>query len=156
MKSAYLKNDITSNVHLWRKTVKKDSLNAWKIWVFFIFLIAVFFGLATLVSGGSVLFVDGVSRQAAGAYVPFVVWSNFIAGFAYIIAGFGILFRRQWSRWVSLGVLVFTLVVFAFLILHVMNGGAYESRTIYAMTLRATVWTVVSLTAWRACRPQPQ
>jgi hypothetical protein len=36
-------------------------------------LVAGVFGLLTLQSGGSVLFIDGEARQAAGHYVPFVV-----------------------------------------------------------------------------------
>ena len=51
------------------------------IWVFSI--LAFVFGLLTLKSGGSVLFIDGDARQAAGHYVPFVLWFNFFAGFNY-------------------------------------------------------------------------
>jgi len=51
---------------------------------------AVVFGFLTIKSGGAVLFVDGSSRQAAGNFVPFVVWFNFVAGFVYLIAGGGI------------------------------------------------------------------
>ena len=41
---------------------------------------AIAFGLVTLISGGSALFglVD------MGAVVPFVLWFNFLAGFAYV------------------------------------------------------------------------
>lgn len=54
------------------------------IWLFSI--LALVFGLVTLKSGGSVLFIEGETRQAAGHYVPFVLWFNFIAGFAYVAA----------------------------------------------------------------------
>ena len=40
--------------------------------------VAVAFGLMTLKEGGAVLFVDGAGRQAAGSYVPFVLWFNFL------------------------------------------------------------------------------
>ena len=42
---------------------------------------AIAFGLLTLISGGSALFglVD------MGAVVPFVLWFNFLAGFAYVV-----------------------------------------------------------------------
>jgi hypothetical protein len=41
------------------------------IWI--ITVIAVAFGLLTIKSGGSVLFVDGTFREEIGNYVPFVV-----------------------------------------------------------------------------------
>tara|TARA_R110002110_G_scaffold239506_1_gene455438 strand:- start:59 stop:493 length:435 start_codon:yes stop_codon:yes gene_type:complete len=35
--------------------------------------------------------------RSAGHYGPFVVWFNFLAGFAYVVAGFGLWFRRRWA-----------------------------------------------------------
>lgn len=55
------------------------------IWV--VTVIAIVFGLLTIKSGGSVLFVDGTAREDAGNYVPFVLWFNFLAGFAKSRAG---------------------------------------------------------------------
>ena len=65
------------------------------IWV--ISIVAVLFGLLTLKSGGAVLFVDGADREAAGHYVPFVLWFNFSAGFFYIISGVGLFFKKNWA-----------------------------------------------------------
>jgi hypothetical protein len=50
-------------------------------------LIAAVFGAATVASGASVLFGEGA--VAAGNYVPFIVWFNFLAGFAYVLAALG-------------------------------------------------------------------
>ncbi|WP_147654192.1 hypothetical protein [Vulcaniibacterium gelatinicum] len=47
------------------------------IWMRVVSLIAIGFGLMTIREGGAVLFVDGAARQAAGHYVPFVLWFNF-------------------------------------------------------------------------------
>ena len=55
------------------------------IWA--ISLVAVGFGLLTIKEGGTILFGDEAARSAAGNYVPFVLWFNFAAGFAYVIAG---------------------------------------------------------------------
>lgn len=55
----------------------KHSVANWLIGGF-----AIGFGLLTLKSGGSVIFIDGPARLAAGNYLPFVVWFNFLAGFA--------------------------------------------------------------------------
>ena len=55
------------------------------IWA--ISLVAVGFGLLTIKEGGTILFGDAAARAAAGNYVPFVLWFNFVAGFAYVFAG---------------------------------------------------------------------
>ena len=53
-------------------------------------LVALVFGALTVTSGGKVLFGSEATRAAAGAYVPFVLWFNFLAGFAYVAAGVGL------------------------------------------------------------------
>lgn len=74
--------------------VKETTKHRWTIVVA---IIAVIFGAITLFAGGSVLFIDGDARASAGNYVPFVLWFNFIAGFAYILAGIGLLLWRNWA-----------------------------------------------------------
>ena len=113
-------------------------------------VVAVLFGLMTIREGGAVLFFDGAARQAAGDYVPFVLWFNFAAGFAYVVAGVGLWFRRQWAAGAALGIAVATLIVFAAFGWHVGSGGAFETRTVVAMTLRSTIWLVISAIGWRA------
>ncbi len=109
-------------------------------------LIAVLFGALTLFSGGSVLFVNGPARLAAGDYVPFVLWFNFFAGFAYILTGIGLFIGRQWAVSLAMVIAVATLLVFAGFGLHILNGGDYETRTIGAMALRSIVWLVIAFT----------
>jgi len=114
--------------------------------------VAVIFGGMTLFSGGSVLFVDGPARVAAGHYVPFVLWFNVVAGFAYVSAGVGLFLWRGWAVSLAMLIAVATLLVFAALGLHIWLGGDYEQRTLAAMTLRSTVWLVIAFTtraAWK-------
>jgi hypothetical protein len=73
--------------------------------------IAVVFGLLTLKSGGSVLFIDGTDRLAAGNYVPFVLWFNFLAGFFYLIAGAGLWMQQHWALRLSIIIAISTLIV---------------------------------------------
>ena len=117
------------------------------IWI--ITVIAVVFGLLTIKSGGTVLFVDGTFREEAGNYVPFVVWFNFLAGFIYLIAGGGLWMQKHWAVWISLFIVVATLVVFAILGIHILKGGMYEVRTIAAMSLRTVVWALIAMFAYR-------
>lgn len=109
---------------------------------------AVAFGALTLRSGAGVLFGDGA--QAAGNFVGFVLWFNFLASFAYVAAGIGLWLRRAWSAWLALALAAGTLVVFAAFGVHIAAGGAFETRTAVAMTLRSVFWILVTLLAFRA------
>jgi hypothetical protein len=88
-------------------------------------VVAVAFGALTILSGGTALFGGPEARAAVGDAVPFVLWFNFLAGFAYVAAGIGL--------W-----------------LHVAAGGAFEPRTVGAMMLRSLVWLAIAILAWRA------
>ena len=112
-------------------------------------VLAVLFGLMTLKEGGTVLFGSETARTAAGAYVPFVLWFNFLAGFAYVAAGLALWWRQSWAAGLALGIALATALVFAAFGFYVLNGGAYESRTVTALALRTTVWLVIGVLAWR-------
>jgi hypothetical protein len=112
-------------------------------------VIGALFGVLTIREGGAVLFGHGAARLAAGNYVPFVVWFNFLAGFVYVVAGIGLWFRRRWAARVAFGIAVATVVVFAAFGLHAATGGAFEMRTVFAMTLRIGVWLVIAAIGWQ-------
>ena len=105
--------------------------------------IAAIFGLLTVVSGGRALF-GGVDM---GAVVPFVLWFNFAAGFAYVLAGVGLWRGARWAPMLSLAIALTTTAVFAAFLWHVGAGGAWEARTMGAMILRTGVWTVIAALA---------
>ena len=126
-------------------SMKSDkSIGTWVVTV-----IAVVFGLLTIKSGGSVLFIDGADRVAAGNYVPFVLWFNFLAGFAYLLAGAGLFMQKHWAAWTAIFIVAATLVVFALFGLHILNEGMYEVRTVVAMSLRTVVWACIAIFAYR-------
>ena len=118
-------------------------------WIRAISLLAVVFGLMTLKEGGAVLFGSGEARTAAGNYVPFVLWFNFVAGFAYVVAGVGIWLQRRWAAGLALVIAAATALVFAAFGVHVLAGGEYELRTVVAMSLRTLVWAAIALIARR-------
>ncbi len=103
-------------------------------------VIAVVFGAMTVFSGGSVLFGPREAQAAAGNYVPYVLWFNFLAGFAYILAGIGIWIGANWAKWLAMGILGATIVVAVVFGVHVASGGEYEMRTVGALVLRTAVW----------------
>jgi len=116
-------------------------------------IVAIVFGLLTIRSGGAVLFIDGEDRLAAGNYVPFVLWFNFVAGFFYIIAGVGLWLRKQWAVKLSVFIVVATVIIYAALGWYIFNGGLYEMRTIIAMCLRSITWVIITAFAYQEIMP---
>ena len=113
---------------------------------------AVLVGLLTVLSGGRTLFGGEAARLAAGAIVPFVLWFNFVAGFAYVTCGLGLWQRRRWSVPLAVFIAAATGLVFAAFGVHAWSGGAYETRTVGAMTLRTLLWAGIAATAHRVLR----
>lgn len=105
----------------------------------------VVFGLLTLVSGGTAL----VGAIDMGAVVPFVLWFNFLAGFAYVLGGVLLLRGDDLALPVALAILVATVAVFAALVWRIGAGGDYEMRTVGAMTLRTAFWAAMAWVAWK-------
>jgi hypothetical protein len=118
---------------------------------------SILFGLLSITSGGNVLFGGDEAKRAAGAYVSFVVWSNFLGGFAYVAAGAGLWLRQRWAALLAFAIAGAILLVAAAFGMHVANGGAYEMRTVGAMGFRLGAWLIISMIAYRSiCCPRPQ
>jgi hypothetical protein len=105
--------------------------------------VAIAFGALTIVSGGRTL----LGLADMGAVVPFVLWFNTLAGPAYILAGLGLWQARRWAFLLSLAIFAATLLAFAGLGLHIINDGAFEMRTVFAMGFRTVVWGGTTLVA---------
>lgn len=106
--------------------------------------IAIAFGLLTIVSGGRALFGDAAARAAVGAAVPFVLWFNFGAGFAYVAAGAGLYAGRRWAGMLAAALALALVAVSVAFALHVAGGGAFEMRTVAALGLRTLLWLVIA------------
>lgn len=113
---------------------------------------AVFFGLLTILSGSLALFGGDSAKEAAGDVVPFVLWFNTFAGLAYVAAGVAFLSRSRLAVPVAVAIAVATAAVMALFYAHVLQGGAYEVRTAFALGFRLAVWIVLAVVAWRAFR----
>jgi hypothetical protein len=85
-------------------------------------IVAVLFGLMSNMEGGGVLFGDPAAQAAAGDYVPFVLWFNFLAGFGYVIAGTGFWLQQRWAVWLAIAIAAGTALTFAGLAVHVLGG----------------------------------
>lgn len=117
------------------------------IWI--VAALAIVFGLLTIKSSGQVLFGGSLYQKAAGNYVSFVVWFNFLAGFIYLAAGVGLWMRLRWAVWLSLLIAIATIIVFSILGIHILNGGAYETRTVAAISLRSIAWISIFIFSYR-------
>jgi hypothetical protein len=51
--------------------------------------------------------------------------------------------------WLAAAIAAATAITFAAFGAHVYSGGAYEGRTVVAMTLRTLVWGTIAAIAWR-------
>lgn len=128
-------------------TVTQHQQRGLQIWI--ISLVAVGFGLLTIKQGGTVLFGSDAARATAGNYVAAVLWFNFLAGFAYVIAGVGLWLRQRWAVWLAIAIAVATALTFTAFGVYIFFGAAYEQRTVMAMGLRTVVWAVIATIAWR-------
>lgn len=107
-------------------------------------IIALIFGGMTVFSGGSVLFGPDQARELAGAYVPFVVWFNFLAGFAYIIAAILIFMRHSYAMPMATLIAAATALIATIFTVTALQGGAFEMRTVGALILRFGFWAAIA------------
>ena len=106
--------------------------------------VAIIFGFMTLRSGASTLFIEE-TRAAAGDVVMFVLWINFILGFAYIAAGTGIILGKSWAKNLSLTIAGITLITYAAFGINIALGGLYKIKTVKAMAVRSLIWVGIAL-----------
>ncbi len=116
-------------------------------WLIALAAIAVIFGLLTIVWGGWTL-IDVEAQQLAGDYVAFVLWFNFLAGFAYVVAGVGLWLQARWCVWLAIAIATATLLIFAIFGMQIWRGGSYEMRTVAALALRALTWFIIAAVAY--------
>ena len=102
------------------------------------------FGALTVFSGWQGLFGDAATRAALGHTVGYVLWFNFLAGFAYVAAGLGLWRGARWGLWFATALVLGTALVASAFGVHVLGGGAFEMRTVGALALRLGFWATVA------------
>jgi hypothetical protein len=121
-------------------------------WAAILALVATIFGIVTIIVGEKTLFGGAEERAAVGNIVPFVLWFNFVAGFAYIIAGVGLFLWKRWAALLSAVIAATTIAVFIAFGIYIFLGGAFESRTVGAMIIRSAIWIVIAASTCRTFR----
>lgn len=106
----------------------------------FLSFFAIIFGIMTIKYGGFALFGGAEGERFAGNYISFVLWFNFVAGFFYIVAGLGLLLRKEWSATLIKLIAALSLLVFIAFGIYISTGVEYEIRTVGAMFIRLFFW----------------
>lgn len=112
-------------------------------------IVLALFALVTLFMSSSVIFDLFNIRAKEGNYVLFVVISNFICGFIYLVSAYGLFFQKKWAtQWllVSVGILILS---FTGLLWQINTGGLYEQKTVKAMLFRIALTTSFTWLSWR-------
>lgn len=111
--------------------------------------LALIFGVMTIISGGSVLFGPPQAQEWAGNYIRIVVWFNFLAGGAYVVAAVGLWLRQNWAAHLAVAIAVATAVAALGFAILILRGAPFEMRTVGALAFRFAFWAAVALLARR-------
>lgn len=110
------------------------------------------FGLLTLFLSTSIILDLFGIRAKEGNYVLFIVWANFICSLLYLLAAYGFLKIKSWTKLV-LGIATLILIIaFISLKVHISNGGMYETKTVGAMLFRTGLTLALTLIAYFAIK----
>ena len=97
------------------------------------------FGLVTLFMSSAFIFDWLGIREKEGNFVPAVVWANWLCGFLYLICAYAV-FKNSLRAKIPLIIALFILIAaYLYLIIHISNGGLYETKTVGAMAFRIGV-----------------
>ncbi|HCZ34745.1 MAG TPA: hypothetical protein DHV26_02325 [Cytophagales bacterium] len=112
-------------------------------------IILTLFALITLFMSSSVIFDLFGIREKEGNYVLFIVITNFICGFIYLVAAYGMFFGRTWTTRLLVFATSILTISFVGLIWHISSGGIYEQQTLKAMLFRIAITAVFAGLSWR-------
>lgn len=101
----------------------------------------ILFGVLTIFSGGQNLFNADVIK-AQGKIVPAVLWFNFLAGLLYVIIAVGVLKRKRIALRLTAFLSALNMVVLLYLLNHSYDSGAYQMKTLVAMSFRTFFWFI--------------
>lgn len=111
-------------------------------------VIITLFALITLFMSTSVIFDLFGIREKEGNYVLFVVISNFIAGFLYLFAAYGLFTEKKSTSKLLLVTTTILIISFVSLLIHANTGGIYEQKTINAMLSRIAITCAFTIISW--------
>lgn len=123
-----------------------------KVFKYVIALALIAFASATLFMSNSVIFDWFGIREKEGDYVPFIVYTNLIAGVLYLISAYGLIKAQKWTLRVLIITALLLVTALIALALHINSGGIFELKTVGAMIFRIALTIVFSGLAYYSLR----
>lgn len=111
-------------------------------------LLLIGFGLVTLFLSTSIILDLFGIREKEGNYVLFIVEANFICSLLYLLAAYGFLKRKGWTKLILGTATLILLIAFIALKVHINQGGLYETKTVGAMLFRTGFTLLLTLSAY--------
>jgi len=105
------------------------------------------FGLFTLYLSGSIIFDLFDMREKQGNFVMFIIWTNFICGFLYLIGSIGLLKQKKWTKKVFLSALIILFLSSISFFIYVQMGGIHKTDTFKALTIRSSITLLALLSS---------
>lgn len=119
-----------------------------KVILYLVVAVLTGFGLLTMFLSTSVIFDLFDVRAKEGNYVLFVVWSNFISSFLYLISAYGLLTSKNWTyKALGLSTIILSFAFVGFLF-YIQSGGIHENKTVGAMVFRIALTLGFTLFAY--------
>jgi len=119
-----------------------------KVILLIIIVLLVLFGIVTLFMSSSVIFDWFGIRAKQGHYVPFIVWSNWVCGFLYLLSAYGFVKSKLWTAKLLGTAAIILIAAFIGLIIHINSGGDYETKTVFAMVFRTGITIAFTVIAY--------
>lgn len=119
-----------------------------KVILYLVIAVLTGFGLLTMFLSTSVILDLFGVRAKEGNYVLFVVWSNFISSFLYLISVYGLLTSKKWTyKALAISTIILGVAFIGFLF-YIQSGGIHESKTVGAMIFRIVLTLAFTLYAY--------
>jgi len=99
-------------------------------------LAAAIFGIITILASSSVLFDISYIFKKEGNYPMFILIVNFISGWLYILAAYGINYSKTFTLYLLPGILTMLFFSLSLFIQLMITGGMYEKETLVALSIR--------------------
>lgn len=119
-----------------------------KVFRYVLGIVIIAFASVTVFMSSSVIFDWFGMRESQGDYVPFIVWTNFIAGLIYLISAFGFIKAKKWTFWILATTTVLLIFALIILVLYIDEGGIFKVETLWAMGFRILLSAVFSAFAY--------
>ncbi len=119
-----------------------------KLFSYVTIVILMMFALLTLFLSSSLIFDWFGIRDKEGNYVLFVVWANFICSWLYLLSAYGLIKFKKWTVRPLIASILVLVAALVGLIVHIQNGGLYETKTIGALFFRIGLTVAFAITAY--------